>query len=109
MLGSTRPPESDPSLWFVAVEDAAIVGFLWARVWGAIGYVNDIAVAEDARGRGIGGTLLRHSFAEFGRRGFTRVMLNVDADNRTGASRLCLNAGMRVRRRWDVYEKVLGP
>lgn len=109
VLGSTRSPESDPSLWFVALADDVIVGFLWARVRGTFGYVNDIAVAEDARGRGIGGALLRHSFAEFRRRGFTKVMLNVDADNPTGAPRLYRNAGMRIRRGWDVYEKVLGP
>ena len=107
--GSTRTPESDPGLWFVAKEGDELIGFLWARLWGDIAYVNDIAVAQSGRGWGIGGSLIRRAFAEFHRRGFTQVMLNVDADNPNGAVELYRRAGMRVRRSWDVYAKCLRP
>ncbi len=44
---------------------------------------------------------------EFARRGFSQVMLNVDAGNETGATPLYERVGMRVRRAWDLYEKTL--
>jgi hypothetical protein len=46
-------------------------------------------------------------FHEFHRRGFHGVGLGVDAESLTGANRLYENAGMRVYRRSDIYEKAL--
>ena len=60
------------------------------------------------RGRGAGVALLHRSFATFAGRGVRRVILNVDAENSTGATALYERAGMRVINRWDVWERLLG-
>jgi ribosomal protein S18 acetylase RimI-like enzyme len=60
------------------------------------------------RQRGLGQTLLQHTFAEFARRGFTAVGLGVDAENPTGAVRVYERAGMRVERTNLVFEKLEG-
>lgn len=61
----------------------------------------------DRRGRGLGLALLRHGFAELHRRGERQVWLHVDAENRTGATRLYERAGMRVGHRLDCWVKRL--
>ena len=55
----------------------------------------------------IGEALLRAAFATFRGRDVATVMLNVDRDNTTGATRLYERAGMRLRRRWLVVAKTL--
>ena len=44
----------------------------------------------------------------FASRGLSRVRLNVDADNPTGAVALYEQVGMRKVRGWDIYEKRFG-
>jgi ribosomal protein S18 acetylase RimI-like enzyme len=55
-----------------------------------------------ARGRA---GLLLHSFAMFAHRGLRRMLLSVDAENPTGATKLYERVGMRVVNRWDVGER----
>ena len=98
-------PSYDPSLWFVALDGDLVLGALTAGDQGGRGWVNEVGVRRAARGRGIGAGLLRASFAEFSRRGITTVMLNVDAQNPTGATILYERVGMRVARAWDLWEK----
>ena len=62
---------------------------------------------EAGRGRGIGRALLEHALGVLAARGATRVQLNVDSGNETGATRLYEAAGMIVRRWFDCYEKRL--
>lgn len=69
------------------------------------GWVNELGVLKEARGRGIGELLLRHSFALFKRRGLPAAALGVDAGNETGAVRLYERVGMRSIRSFDSYEK----
>jgi mycothiol synthase len=98
----------DPSLWFLACEDDQIAGFALCRPSETrpdTGVVNLLGVRRPWRRRGLGEALLRHSFGEFHRRGFPRVILGVDADSPTGAPRLYERAGMQVARRIDFYEK----
>jgi mycothiol synthase len=100
----------DPSLWFLACEGDEIAGFSLCRpseTRADTGIVNLLGVRRPWRRRGLGEALLRHSFAEFHRRGFPRVVLGVDADSPTGAPRLYERAGMHVVRRVDFYEKEL--
>ena len=52
-------------------------------------------------------TRQRHGFAELHRRGERQVWLHVDAENRTGATRLYERAGMRVEHRLDCWVKRL--
>jgi mycothiol synthase len=100
----------DPSLWFLACEGEEIAGFSLCRpseTRPGTGVVGLLGVRRPWRRRGLGEALLRHSFVEFGRRGFSRVALGVDADSPTGAPRLYKRAGMHVVRRVDFYEKQL--
>lgn len=97
----------DPSLTLLAVEGDRLLGASINAIRLGDGWVNDLGVHKDARGRGIGELLLRHSFARFSERGVGRVALGVDARNATGAVRLYERVGMRVVRRFDTYEREL--
>ena len=100
-------PSFDPALWLVALDGDRIVGALEGRSLMGEGWVSDLGVRPESRGRGIGSALLIESFRAFKERGFTTVALNVDAENETGATALYGRAGMNVRLRWDVFAKVL--
>lgn len=101
-------PDFDPTLWFLirdGGEVAATVRNDPERNGG--GYVGAIGVRRPWRGRGLGKALLLHSFAEFQRRGQTRVTLGVDAENPTGATKLYERVGMHVEMEAIVFEKAL--
>ena len=66
-----------------------------------------VEVEVEAAGRGLGLALLRHGFGALYRRGDRQVFLDVDSENRTGATRLYERAGMRVEHRWDYWVKRL--
>ena len=51
--------------------------------------------------------LLQSTFRALEGREVTRIGLEVDAENETGATRLYERAGMRVTRRYATYEKPL--
>jgi mycothiol synthase len=99
---------ADPTLWKLVLDDGELAGLAINSWHGsgdlAFGWVNVLGVRERWRRRGLGEALLRSSFAEFARRGATRVGLGVDAENPTGAVRLYEKAGMYVARRQDIYE-----
>ena len=97
----------DPTLSLLVFQEERLVGASINVVKLGEGWVNDLGVLEQARGRGIGELLLRHSFALFKRRGMPSVALGVDAGNATGAVRLYERVGMRVVRSFDSYEKEL--
>ena len=97
-----------PSLWFLAVAGEELVGANLCFAGSIGGYVAQLAVRRDRRGRGLGLALLRHGFAELYRRGERQVWLHVDTENRTGATRLYELAGMRVAHRFDCWLKRLG-
>jgi mycothiol synthase len=69
------------------------------------GYVGAIGVRPAWRGKGLGKALLLRTFAEFWRRGTTRVTLDVDSQNETGAVRLYERVGMRVDSCGVAFEK----
>ena len=99
----------DPSLWWLAEADGELAGISLTH-WHAsgdrsFGWIGALAVRRPWRGRGLGLALLRHSFVALAARGATRVGLDVDAENPTGAVRLYERAGMRPVRRLDVYER----
>jgi mycothiol synthase len=97
-------PSYDPSLWLLARDGDLPVGALTASI-GDGGWVDWLAVLASHRGRGIGLALLRRAFAAFAERGMRRVMLNVDAQNVTGATAVYERAGMRVVNAWDLWER----
>jgi mycothiol synthase len=99
----------DPELWFVAEDGDEIAGTaLCTGVRGPeTGWVNVLAVRRRWRRRGLATALLLHSFREFRRRGYSKVGLNVDGENLTGAVHLYEQVGMRVAHREDSYRRSL--
>jgi ribosomal protein S18 acetylase RimI-like enzyme len=108
---NTVDPRFDPTLWWL-VEDDGELAAACLNHWHfsgdpAFGWVGTLGVRRRWRRRGLGLALLRHSFADFARRGAKRVGLGVDGENTTGAVRLYERAGMRPVRRHDTYERSL--
>ncbi|WP_149549356.1 GNAT family N-acetyltransferase [Streptomyces marokkonensis] len=95
-------------VWIVSTDDLGDVGFLLARDdREAMGWIRSLGVLPAARGRGLGGFLLRHAFAAFAARGRDTVGLGVDTENTTGAPRLYDRHGMTVHYAVDTWEAVL--
>jgi len=111
--GLIDEPAFDGGLWFIAWDGDEIAGICLNRVHAyddpECGYVGTLGVRRPWRKQGLGLALLRQSFGEFYARGRRKVSLGVDALNMTGALRLYENAGMRVVRHFDQYEKELRP
>ena len=98
----------DPSLWFLAFAGDELAGFSLCRqspTDPSAGYVANLGVRRQWRKQGLGEALLRHSFAAFRGRGWTRGALGVDASSPTGATRLYERAGMRVYRETAFFER----
>jgi mycothiol synthase len=58
------------------------------------GYVGSLGVLREGRGRGVAKALLAEAFAFYRDAGRSRVLLHVDADSPTGATRLYESVGM---------------
>ena len=99
----------DPSLWFLAVEENEVVGAV-LNVYAhetVTGWVDHLSVRPAWRNRGIGKSLLLHTFGEFYRRGVQRVKLSVDSNSLTSAPRLYESVGMKTIQRYHIYKKEL--
>ena len=93
-------------VWFVVRDgdELAAVTRNDASVAGG-GYVGAIGVRPAWRGQGLGKALLLRTFGEFWRRGTTRVTLDVDSQNATGAVALYERVGMHVDSCGVAFEK----
>lgn len=100
-------PSADLDFWLVATAGDRPVGALTGFLWSGGGWIGELGVLPEHRGRGIASTLLRRSFAAFASRGLPHARLNVDAANPTDAVRLYERAGMRAVRSWELYERRL--
>ncbi|CAL9340299.1 GNAT family N-acetyltransferase [Streptomyces sp. enrichment culture] len=95
-------------VWIAGTDDLGDAGFLLARDdREAMGWIRSIGVLREARGRGLGGFLLRHAFAHFAARGRDTVGLGVDTANATGAPRLYGRNGMTVHFAVHTWEAVI--
>ena len=97
----------DPSLWYLAIEENEIVGValnIYAPETN-IGWVDHLSVRPAWRNKGIGRSLLLHTFGEFYRRGVPHVKLSVDSNSLTGAPRLYEGVGMKTIQRYHIYKK----
>jgi mycothiol synthase len=95
-------PMFDAEAWFLAVAEGRIVGA--ALNWDE-GYVKDLVVHPDWRGRGLGKALMVQTLGEFSRRGLPRVTLKTDSNNPTGAWKLYERLGMGVERTYVIFQK----
>ncbi|GAA2114300.1 GNAT family N-acetyltransferase [Kitasatospora saccharophila] len=69
----------------------------------ATAWAYNLGVLPAARGRGIGGYLLRHFFADAAARGLPTAALGVDTGNATGAMALYLGHGMELQFAVDTW------
>jgi mycothiol synthase len=97
-------PNFDPRLWFIACEGEEIAGVALCLKLGEEAWVDDLAVRRPWRRKGLGLALLYHAFGEFYRRGERVVVLHVDSQNLTGATRLYKRAGMRPVEQHDTFQ-----
>ncbi len=97
----------DASLWHIAYECEQIVGGALCSGSSAPGWVDTLGTLRSQRRKGLGMALLHHSFGDFYRRGIHEVVLGVDSQNLTGATRLYQRAGMHIKREHVSFEKEL--
>lgn len=83
-----------PELQLVAVEDGRVIGAAVCIVDGDEGWVQQLAVARQHRGRGLGRALLAAAFRGFAEHGMASAGLSTDS--RTGAKTLYEHIGMTV-------------
>lgn len=107
--GVLKRSSFDPSMLFVAVAGSEIVGVVICRSYPdeRQGFINQVAVQRSWRRHGIALQLLYTAFGAYYRRGMNDIILDVDAENPTGAHELYRRAGMRPIMRVDRMEKAL--
>lgn len=75
---------------------------------GGLGYVENLAVLREYRGRGIARFLLQDAFARDSADGFTGTSLHCDATNPTGATALYRSVGMTEDHNYVAWRTPLG-
>lgn len=109
----TDSPDYDPTVWFLAMDGDEIAGYsiCLPKAWDDKdkGFVEILGVRRPYRRNGLGLALLHHTFTAFWERGIKKVGLGVDSTSITNAVALYERAGMRVLRRYHLFEKELRP
>jgi GNAT superfamily N-acetyltransferase len=100
------PNTFEPELWFLATAGDELVGASLCLAYDSLGWVRQLGVLDSWRRKGIGATLLRHTFAEFKKRGFNRVGLAVES-KRPDAYIFYQRIGMQQVRQYNEYVKPL--
>ena len=103
-LGWRPPTVTTTEFWQIAEENGEIAGAALCFGEDHIGWVLDLAVRPASRRAGLGLVLLESGFVALWRHIHTRVGLEVDSENETGATRLYERAGMKVTRPCDLRE-----
>jgi mycothiol synthase len=98
-------PGFEPELLGLAVRGEEVVGAVLLIEQGDEGWIDQLAVAREHRGNGLGIALLMHAFRLAWRRGCRTCALGTDS--RTGARGLYERVGMRVRMTFGEYVKEL--
>ena len=82
--GIERYLERNPGLSFVAVDGNAIIGSIMAGHDGKRGYIQHLAVAPEARRRGIGSRLIKLCLAALKSEGIVKAHVHVLKNNPSG-------------------------
>ena len=97
----------DPSLWLLHEDSDGLAGVvLCERFEEGVGYVDYLAVAARARGRGLGRALLLHGLAALRATGLSAAELSVQGEN-ASATRLYESVGMSPVWTVERWEKPL--
>jgi ribosomal protein S18 acetylase RimI-like enzyme len=104
----TGHDDFDPALFFLVERGGELVACaLHWKEFDRQGWVKDLVVREDERGRGLATALLHHAFRAYAERGVTRVGLKVDSNNPTGAPQLYERLGFVTDQRLGIWLKRL--
>jgi ribosomal protein S18 acetylase RimI-like enzyme len=101
-------PRDRSLMWIASIEGEGDVAVLLTRNdKDAMGWIGNLGVRKQARGRGLGGHLLRHAFATYAARGRDTIGLAVDTQNESRALSLYEAHGMSLFYAIDTWELVL--
>lgn len=103
-------PSTSWDEWFIAHVDGVPAGILQSSDQSLEineGWVKNLAVAREFRGRGLGVALLRTAFAAYAAKGRTSAGLGVDLTNPTAAYRLYTGVGMAPEYEVDMFERTV--
>jgi ribosomal protein S18 acetylase RimI-like enzyme len=101
-------PRDRSLMWIASVEGEGDVAVLLTRNdKETMGWIGNLGVRKAARGRGLGGHLLRHAFAVYAARGRETIGLAVDTRNESGALGLYEAHGMSLHYAINTWELVL--
>ncbi len=99
----------EPSLWLLHEDVDGLTGVVLCERWEeGVGYVDYLAVASRARGRGLGRAMLLHGLAALREAGLGVAELSVQGEN-ASATRLYESVGMRPVWTIERWEKPLRP
>ena len=100
-------PLFDPLLWFLLEEDSELIGCALCFKFtdgDSLGWVRQLAVRADQRGKGFGRKLLQHAFHVFKGDGFQKAGVAVESENEN-ALKLYFGAGMHKAAHLDEFSK----
>jgi mycothiol synthase len=108
-------PDRDVTLWRVAWDGDEIAGLALGAIHFAEneryqrqqGWLEQVAVRRPWRKRGLARALMLLVMRELQARGMAQAVLDVDAENLTGALRLYEQMGFRTVKHWTFYDKAL--
>jgi len=100
--------EMKSRVWLISI-DGRDVGFVDcddSLLHEDSGYVSGLGVRQAFHGKGLGEALLRHAVQINSEMGRSKLCLNVDAGNESGALRLYEKVGMKPISEWHQYENL---
>jgi len=103
-----RRDDFDPALVLLAAYGGELAGTAFCFDYPGEGWVRQLAVHREHRGRGLGSALLQQAFYIMAQRGKPKLGLVVDSNNATGALRLYQQAGMQMVETFIHYGKQPG-
>lgn len=95
-----------PKLWTLAMVEDEVVGFIFSKKGtDNKAEITHLGVRRSNRKQGLGLALLHHAFGRLYEEGISKVHLNVDSENITGAPRVYEVAGMEVKSKFVRFDK----
>ncbi|MGG0207092.1 N-acetyltransferase family protein [Bacillus mycoides] len=95
-----------PTLWSLAMVEDEVVGFIFSKKGtDNKAEITHLGVRCSNRKQGLALALLHHAFGRLYEEGISKVQLNVDSENITGAPRVYEAAGMEVKSKFVRFDK----
>ncbi|WP_242267996.1 N-acetyltransferase [Bacillus cereus group sp. BfR-BA-01352] len=95
-----------PTFWSLAMVEEEVVGFIFCKKGtDNKAEITHLGVRRSNRKQGLGLALLHHAFGQLYEEGISKVHLNVDSENVTGAPRVYEAAGMEVQSKFVRFDK----